>query len=161
MNLSLNRRLLAQEALSDDEAQALQRTAQALKRATEAGSAPPTLRGKNIALLCVDPACRPAADFESAATRLGARVSRIVPDPALVGGDERAARKTARMLGRLYDAIESDELSAAVATRLQHEAGVPVFNGIAREGHPLHKVPHDEADRAYLLQALLLASLDD
>ncbi|HET9645965.1 MAG TPA: hypothetical protein VFP68_22010 [Burkholderiaceae bacterium] len=158
MNPLLHLRLLSSEPLADAQAQALFSSAEALRRSDEAGSVKPSLRGRNIALLCDDPSCQAAALFEKAATQLGARVARLPSDPALLrqNGD---GRQTARLLGRLYDAVECDEMPPDAAERLQREAGVPVFRGIARVDHPLQKARPPGLDPAYLTQALLLATL--
>lgn len=149
MNLPLAQRMLSAETLSPADAQALLGTAQALRRAAEGGMEQRLLRGKNIAVLCSDPGCESASAFETAARALGARVSRIAPDAA----------EAAPLLGKLYDAVECDEMPAPVVARLQRELGVPVFNGPARAGHPLGKLAACEDDRTYLLQALLVNTL--
>jgi ornithine carbamoyltransferase len=158
MNPLLHLRLLSSEPLPEAQVQALFSCAQALRRSSEAGSVKPALRGKNIALLCSDPACKAAALFEKAATELGARVTRLPADPALPQGDG-AWRQTARVLGRLYDAVECDEMPLDAAERLQRDAGVPVFRGIARMDHPLQQARPEGLDPRYLTQALLLAML--
>jgi ornithine carbamoyltransferase len=45
-------------------------------------------------------------------------------------------RQTARMLGRLYDAVECVGLAPDLVAQLRHEAGVPVFAGISSAAHP-------------------------
>ncbi len=170
MKLLFNQRLLSQDPIPPADARALLDTAQALKRAALAGLDQPLLRGKNIALLCDEGTCAAAEEFRDAATRLGARVSRVQPDPSLLEGADGGASKTARVLGKLYDAVECDELPPKLAARLQHEVGVPVYSGLARNDHPLAKLldgmragvkeaaPEAE-DRRYLIQAVLLSTI--
>lgn len=171
MSHPLNDRLLAPAPLTASESKALVGTAQALRRAAQAGLPQLLLRGKHIALLCDLDNCEPAELFTTAATGLGARVSRVRPDAALLddGAANVGAAATARMLGKLYDAVECDHMPADAARRLQREVGVPVFNGLGREDHPLadllpaldgHGTPAEHAqDRIYLMQALLVNTI--
>lgn len=159
MMLSLTQRLLARVPLSAEELQMLLGSADALRRAAAAGIEQPLLRGKNIAVLCNETDCEAADAFTRAATLLGARVARISPDAALQRGEADAARDTARLLGRLYDAVECDELPDEVVERLQRSIGVPVYNGLASRDHPLQRQLPADADREFVLQALLVATL--
>lgn len=159
MKPSLTQRLLAQVPLSAEELQVLLGSAEALRRAAEAGIDQPLLRGKNIAVLCTQANCESADAFTRAATRLGARVARISPDTTLQHGEAEAARDSARLLGRLYDAVECDDLPDEVVERLQRSVGVPVYNGLARRDHPLQRQLPADADRDFVLQALLVATL--
>lgn len=116
-----------------DSARQLQRAASLAE-----GSSRP-LRGRNLALLSDDHAS-PAADaFLRAATSLGAQVARVrasePPSAAL-----RPPHEMAGLFGQLYDAIECQGLSEADLLRLDRDAGVPVFNGLASAGQPLHAV---------------------
>jgi ornithine carbamoyltransferase len=72
--------------------------------------------------------------LETAATRLGARVS-VIGQRALAGAADPA--RLGQMLGSLYDAVDCDALSPDAARELQRLAGVPVFDGLAGDGHPL------------------------
>ena len=166
MKLALNHRLLSQQSIPPVDARTLLDTAQALRRAAEAGLAQPLLKDKNIALLCRDDACVAAAAFTHAAEALGARVSRVQPDEALLAVDDAGIAQTARMLGKLYDAVECDELPAEVALNLQREVGVPVYNGLGRPDHPVAALLADlpastdpDADRAFLMQAVLVNTI--
>jgi len=159
MNLSLSHRLLHQESLSNGDVQALLGTAESLLRAAQAGIEQRPLKGKNIAVLCRTPDCPCAREFEAAATGLGARVSRIPPDAALLLDDHAATHDTLKMLSRLYDAIECDELPLEVARRLHRTLGVPVYDGPARNDHPLQRLAVEGISPGYLLQALLVNTL--
>jgi ornithine carbamoyltransferase len=162
MNSSLNQRLLTLDTIPHLEARTLLKSAEGLKRAAQAGIAQQPLRGKHIAVLCSQADCQAADRFEAAAAGLGARISRIEPDAMLLRGDREGARATARVLGKLYDAVECDHLPADVALRLQREVGVPVYNGLASNEHPLARLlpaEGDENERRYLVQALLLATI--
>lgn len=158
-DLPLSQRLLSQTPLTRGELARLQEAATALERAAEAGIAQPLLRGKNIAVLCGEPGCACADAFAEAATRLGARIARLTPDAALRRGETGATQDTARLLGRMYDAVECDDLPAAVVQQLQRSVEVPVFNGLARPDHPWQQLLPGVADPARRLQALLVATL--
>ena len=144
---------------------ALLAEARRLQRAAEFGPAAPLLRGKRLALLCDCDTDPDAALFRSAAVALGAQVSHIVPRlPEAATPLEM--RHTARLFGRLYDAVECQGVAAERVQQLNDAAGVPVFDGLATERGALTRiagapgggaVPADE--RRYLVQAVLLACL--
>ena len=151
--------------MSPSERNALVASARALKRAALAGCTQPLLRGKNIGLLCEAQDSGDADLFRRAATELGAHVARIRPS---VSGllASKDVQHTARMLGRLYDAIECQGLSAELVQRVRSDAGVPVFDAIASASHPSAALAAlldggaDEPDnRRYLLQALLVTTM--
>jgi ornithine carbamoyltransferase len=154
--------------LPAEEGRAVVARARTLKQAAAAGIPQPLRRGKHLALVCADPHCSAAEAFAVAAEGLGARVSRLQPDAVLLAGDDRVAAPGARMLGRLYDAVECDELPPEAAQRLQKASGVPVFCGLARDDHPLqalrpaldgHACGDDTDNGLYLVQAWLVHTL--
>ena len=51
-------------------------------------------------------------------------------------GHKESFKDTARMLGRIYDAIEYRGASQAGVEQIAEYAGVPVFNGLTDEYHP-------------------------
>lgn len=122
-----------------------------------------SLPGRNLALICGSEDDAAAALFVRAATGLGARVSRLssrlVADGAVNGSG------IARMLGRLYDAVECLGLTAETVNEIARSAGVPVYGGLACAGHPtaallpLLGLPPDEA-RVRVIQAALVATLE-
>lgn len=159
MKQALLSRHLTEDSFVLADARLLLETAAELHRAEEAGLAQPLLRGKHVALMCDDPQCEAAQLFQDAATRLGARVSRIRPDAAETGVAH--GERDARALGLLYDAVECEHAPAEVAERLRRAAGVPVFNGVARPGHALMRLCSEptEAERRSLVQSLLVRTL--
>ena len=145
------------------------RRVEGLRRMAGVPSPRQLLRGKNIALVCEtdDP---DSHIFHAAAAGLGARDARVRPTEAgLLPG--RDLRDLARMLGKLYDAIECEGMRDEVVVEIAEHSGVPVFNGIGSRAHPLvawaqgvdgHD-PGPEADpqagRKTAIQALLLSAL--
>ena len=136
--------------------------ARALRQAAAAGSPPALLRGKNFGLLCLADDSADEALFVSAATELGAKVTRVPPDVFDSGAQEQ---QIARLLGRLYDGIECEGVPDERVRQLRADAGVPVYDGIGCAAHPIAALASllgDDADgvtnRRHLVQALLLAS---
>jgi ornithine carbamoyltransferase len=129
-----HRSLWTLDELSRRDVLALLDTARSLKHSHATGGDTRLLRGKNVALLSdVDPAAHP---FDAAAAALGARVSRIAPSASRLGTDADV-QATARLLGRLYDAIECEGLEPALVEAIERHAGVPVFNGLSAPDHPM------------------------
>ena len=107
----------------------------ALKTAKYAGTEQPQLTGKNIALLFEKTSTRTRAAFEVAAFDQGAHVTYLDPSGSQMGHKESTA-DTARVLGRMYDAIEFRGASQVDAEALVEHAGVPVYNGLTAEWNP-------------------------
>ena len=95
----------------------------------------PRLTGKNIALIFEKASTRTRCAFEVAAFDQGAHVTYLGPDGSHIGSKESIA-DTARVLGRMYDAIEFRGFSQAAVEKLADESGVPVWNGLTDEWHP-------------------------
>ncbi|WP_017937604.1 ornithine carbamoyltransferase [Zestomonas thermotolerans] len=106
-----------------------------LKRAKYTGTEQQHLKGKNIALIFEKTSTRTRCAFEVAAYDQGAHVTYIDPNSSQIGHKE-SMKDTARVLGRLYDAIEYRGFSQETVEELASYAGVPVFNGLTDEYHP-------------------------
>ena len=120
------------------------------------------LAGKNIGLLCASK--EPTRLFKGAAEGLGARVALIRPGLS-TDSDPVVVRDTARMLTRLYDAIECRDAPRELVRRIGEEGDVPVYNGISSAAHPtaalarmLPRRPGDSG-RLSIVQALLLSTI--
>jgi ornithine carbamoyltransferase len=109
--------------------------ARELKRAKYAGYEVQKLKGKNIALIFEKASTRTRCAFEVAAYDQGANVTYLDPDSSHIGHKE-SIRDTARVLGRMYDAIEYRGHSQTIVEELAAFAGVPVYNGLTDEWHP-------------------------
>lgn len=106
-----------------------------LKRAKYSGLSRTSLAGKNIALIFEKTSTRTRCAFEVAAYDEGAHVTYIDPTSSQIGHKE-SMKDTARVLGRMYDAIEYRGSSQEIVEELAEYAGVPVFNGLTDEFHP-------------------------
>ena len=106
-----------------------------LKRAKYAGIEQPQLTGKNIALIFEKASTRTRCAFEVAAHDQGAHVTYLGPSGSHIGHKE-SMKDTARVLGRMYDAIEYRGFSQKDVQILADHSGVPVFNGLTDEYHP-------------------------
>ena len=109
--------------------------AASLKRAKREGTETAALAGKNIALIFEKTSTRTRAAFEVAAFDQGAHVTYLDPSGSQMGHKESIA-DTARVLGRMYDAIEYRGSGQENVETLSAHAGVPVYNGLTNEWHP-------------------------
>jgi ornithine carbamoyltransferase len=144
---------------------ALLEQARGLKRAAAAGRLQPLLRGKNLGLLCRNLGTPGAQLFLDAAAALGAHVAHIECSRIERSSSPELAY-TARMLGRLYDAVECQGLDAHLVRQLADAAGITVLDGlaadealIARLAGQLDGVEATLENRRFTLQALLLQVL--
>ncbi|MFI2238440.1 ornithine carbamoyltransferase [Streptomyces chrestomyceticus] len=106
-----------------------------LKAAKRAGEEVARLRGRNIALIFEKTSTRTRCAFEVAAADQGASTTYLDPAGSQIGHKE-SVKDTARVLGRMFDAIEYRGSSQSVVEDLAAYAGVPVFNGLTDEWHP-------------------------
>jgi ornithine carbamoyltransferase len=136
MSLNLHgRHLLSLVHHSDRELRFLLDLARDLKRAKYAGTEQQCLRGKNIALIFEKTSTRTRCAFEVAAHDQGAHVTFLDPSSSQIGHKE-SVKDTARVLGRMYDAIEYRGSAQKIVEELAAYAGVPVFNGLTDDFHP-------------------------
>ena len=106
-----------------------------LKAAKKNGTEEQKLVGREIALIFEKDSTRTRCAFEVAAYDQGAHVTFIGPSGSHMGHKE-TAKDTARVLGRMYDAIEFRGFAQDVADELAEWSGVPVYNGLTDEWHP-------------------------
>src|SRR6266508_3509424 len=106
-----------------------------LKEAKREGREEQRLAGKAIALIFEKDSRRTRCAFEVAAYDQGAHVTFIGPSGSHIGGKE-SVKDTARVLGRMYDAIEYRGFGDDVVQELAEWAGVPVYNGLTDDWHP-------------------------
>ena len=106
-----------------------------LKAAKYAGTEQPGLKGKEIALIFEKDSTRTRVGFEVAAHDQGATVTYLGPSGSHIGHKE-SVKDTARVLGRVYDAIEYRGFGQSIVEELATYSGVPVYNGLTDEFHP-------------------------
>jgi ornithine carbamoyltransferase len=159
------RRLDPQDLLWRSEFRALIAHARTLWAAQEGSPTASLLRGKNFALLRESDVGREAELFRRAVTRLGGQVAHVRPELSEASTPEEIG-STARMLGRLYDAVECQGMPSFLVENISRDAGVPVFAGVATPAHPTAELVRllddamPEADRrCAILQAFLLHAL--
>jgi ornithine carbamoyltransferase len=127
--------LLRLDDLSPEEIRYLLRLAAELKAAKIAGNELPRLARKNIALIFEKDSTRTRTGFEVAAYDQGAHVTYLGPSGSHIGHKE-TMKDTARVLGRMYDAIEYRGTRHELVEELAAYAGVPVYNGLTDDTHP-------------------------
>jgi ornithine carbamoyltransferase len=129
------RHLLKLSDFSAEEITYLLDLAAELKASKKEGREQQKLVGKEIALIFEKDSTRTRCAFEVAAYDQGANVTFIGPSGSHMGHKE-TAKDTARVLGRLYDAIEYRGFKQDEAEVLARWSGVPVYNGLTDEWHP-------------------------
>ncbi len=136
MSFNLRNRSFVKEIdFEPGELRFLLQLAQALKIAKYAGNEAKRIEGKEIALIFEKTSTRTRSAFEVAAFDQGAHVTYLDPSGSQMGHKESVA-DTARVLGRMYDAIEYRGDTQAHVEELAAYAGVPVYNGLTAEWHP-------------------------
>ena len=121
--------------LTPEEINGLLELAADLKAKKKAGIAHRLCEGKSIALIFEKTSTRTRCAFEVAAADLGMHPTYLDPSGSQIGKKESIA-DTARVLGRMYDAIEYRGFGQTIVEELAKYAGVPVYNGLTNEFHP-------------------------
>ncbi len=134
MNLQ-NQHFLKLLDLTPDQIGGLIDLAADLKAKKKAGTPHRLCEGKSIALIFEKTSTRTRCAFEVAAADLGMHPTYLDPSGSQIGKKESIA-DTARVLGRMYDAIEYRGFGQAIVEELAKYAGVPVYNGLTNEFHP-------------------------
>ncbi len=129
------RHLLKETDLTADEFHGLIELAAELKSAKRAGTEERRLGGRNIALVFEKTSTRTRCSFEVAAADQGAHTTYLDPVGSQIGHKE-SVRDTARVLGRMFDAIQYRGHGQDTVEELAAYAGVPVYNGLTDEWHP-------------------------
>lgn len=106
-----------------------------LREEKRAGRERRRLEGKNVALLFEKTSTRTRAAFEIGARDQGAHASYLGAGETQFGVKE-SPEDTARVLGRMFDAIEFRGFRQADVEMLAAHSGVPVWNGLTDEWHP-------------------------
>ena len=132
-----------------------------LKRAKYSGTERELLKGKEICLIFEKTSTRTRCAFEVAAHDQGAHVTYLDPSGSQIGHKE-SMKDTARVLGRMFDAIEFRGSGQDMVDDLANYAGVPVYNGLTDDWHPtqmladmLTMVEHSDKPRTQISYAFL------
>jgi ornithine carbamoyltransferase len=148
-----NRSFLKEIDFDPRELRYLLQLAGALKMAKYAGTEVKRLEGKEIALIFEKTSTRTRSAFEVGAYDQGAHVTYLDPSGSQLGHKESIA-DTARVLGRMYDAIEYRGNRQTDIEALGEHAGVPVYNGLTDEWHPTQMLAdfltmHEASNKPY------------
>ena len=130
-----NRSLLTVQDYTTREFRYLLDLSRDLKRAKYARTEQMHLDGKEICLIFEKTSTRTRCAFEVACHDQGAHVTYLDPAGSQIGHKE-SFKDTARVLGRMLDAIEYRGSSQKGVEQLAKYAGVPVYNGLTDEYHP-------------------------
>ena len=106
-----------------------------LKAKKKAGIPHRACEGKSIALIFEKTSTRTRCAFEVAAADLGMHPTYLDPSGSQIGKKESIA-DTARVLSRMYDAIEYRGFGQEIVEDLAKYSDVPVYNGLTNEFHP-------------------------
>ncbi|MGP4111290.1 ornithine carbamoyltransferase [Streptomyces sp. 4N509B] len=106
-----------------------------LKAARRAGSETRRLTGRHVALVFEKSSTRTRCAFEVAAADQGAATTCLEPSGTHIGHKE-SAKDTARVLGRMFDAVLFRGREQRTVEELAEHAGVPVYNGLTDDWHP-------------------------
>lgn len=106
-----------------------------LKADKKSGRERQMLSGRNIALIFEKDSTRTRCSFEVASHDQGAHVTYLPPTGSQIGKKESIA-DTARVLGRMFDAIEYRGYGQEIVESLARHSGVCVWNGLTNESHP-------------------------
>jgi ornithine carbamoyltransferase len=134
-----NRSLLTVQDFTQREFRYLLELARDLKRAKYARTEQKHLEGKEICLIFEKTSTRTRCAFEVACHDQGANVTYLDPAGSQIGHKE-SFKDTARVLGRMYDAIEYRGSSQSGVEQLAKYSGVPVYNGLTDEYHPTQMI---------------------
>ena len=126
-----NRSFLTLLDYTPDEITALLDLAASLKQKKKAGEAHRLCEGKQIALIFEKTSTRTRCAFEVAAADLGMHSTYLDPKSSQIGKKESIA-DTARVLGRMYDAIEYRGFGQEIVDALAQYSGIPVLNGLTK-----------------------------
>ena len=104
-----------------------------LKAAKKAGRLGDSMKGKNILLLFDKSSTRTRCSFEVAAHDEGAHVTYLSNSHV---NKKESLEDSARVFGRMYDAIEYRGYGQDIVEDLARFSGVPVWNGLTDTDHP-------------------------
>lgn len=129
------RDFLKESDFTKAELNALLVLAQTLKVERRNNSEPQLLQGKNLAAIFEKTSTRTRIAFDIAMSDQGGRATFLDSASSQIGHKESPA-DTARVLERMFDAIEYRGTEQSVVQELADNATVPVYNGLTDQWHP-------------------------
>jgi ornithine carbamoyltransferase len=106
-----------------------------LKRQRRTGAVSQLFRGKTLALLFEKRSTRTRCAFETAFGEEGGYPVFLSSQDIQLGAKE-SIEDTARVLGRMFDAIQFRGFKQEMVEKLAQYSGVPVYNGLTDRYHP-------------------------
>ena len=106
-----------------------------VKKQSHAGEVHQRFLGKTIALIFEKRSTRTRSSFETAFGEEGGHPVFMSTDDIQLGGKE-SVKDTARVLGRMFSAIEFRGFKQEHVEQLAEYSGVPVINGLSDDFHP-------------------------
>ncbi len=106
-----------------------------VKKQAHAGEIHQRFLGKTIALIFEKRSTRTRSSFETAFGEEGGHPVFMSTDDIQLGGKE-SVKDTARVLGRMFSAIEFRGFKQEHVKQLAEFSGIPVINGLTDEFHP-------------------------
>lgn len=129
------RSLLSLLDWTPEEIRFLLRIAESEKKSARRGEAKRRFEGKTLAMIFEKRSTRTRCAFETAFGEEGGHPVFLSPTDIQLGGKE-SLEDTARVLGRMFSAIEFRGFSQRTVEELAEKSGVPVYNGLTDEYHP-------------------------
>lgn len=129
------RSLLSLKDYTPQEIRYLLDIAKRVKEERRSGEVHQRFLGKTIALIFEKRSTRTRCSFETAFGEEGGHPVFLSTDDIQLGAKE-SIEDTARVLGRMFDAIEFRGYKQSTVETLAKYSGIPVFNGLTDEYHP-------------------------
>jgi len=131
----LNKSFLKLSDFTKTEIEYLLNLSKKLKNKTNSVKEKKQLKGKNIVLIFEKSSTRTRSSFEVAAYQQGANTTYLSPSNSQFGYKE-TVEDSARVLGKMYDAIAYRGYSQQDVEKIAKYSGIPVWNGLTDEFHP-------------------------
>ncbi len=127
--------LLTLKDYSPEEIRFILDVSREVKRERRAGNISQRFLGKTLALLFEKRSTRTRCAFETAFGEEGGHPVFLSKDDIQLGAKE-SIEDTARVLGRMFDAIQFRGFKHETVEKLAEYSGVPVYNGLTDKYHP-------------------------
>ncbi len=133
------RSLLSWKDYSRDEIRALLDLSKEVKAQKARGERPQRFQGRTLAMIFEKRSTRTRCAFETAFGEEGGHPVFLSTQDIQLGAKE-SVEDTARVLGRMFDAIEFRGYKQSTVEILAEYSGVPVYNGLTDEFHPTQAI---------------------